>query len=316
MPILAGDIGGTNIRLATYASGVLTLVETTPNTGQQSVDDALDRYVSTHGPFEGIGLGVAGPLQSGVITMTNQSVRLEASALQARFGCSVRLVNDFHAQALAMPHLTPTDWVALGPHPAPKPGHYAVLGAGTGLGEALMVWTGATHVAVSGEGSHGRFAPKSDRELQVLQAFMKRWPGHVSVERVVSGAGIVDVYDVLRGDRPRPDAMAHEDAAAVVTQLGLDGACAIAVETLHLFVDTLADEAASLALKCNASTVFIAGGIPPRILPILQSRFRSAFENKGRYRSLMETMATLVVTHPQSGLLGAAHAWLEVGRSS
>ena len=315
MRILAGDIGGTNIRLATYASGALSAVETTSNTGQTSVDEALSRYFATHGPFDGIGLGVAGPLRGDVITMTNQAVRLDVESLTSRFECPVRLVNDFHAQAVAMPHLSAEDRVALGPHAEPIPGHYAVLGAGTGLGEAFLIWTGTAHVAVAGEGSHGRFAPKTPREFEVLTAFMKRWPDHVSVERVVSGAGMVDVYDVLRGDRPRPEAMEHEDPAAVITRLGREGTCPIAVETLHLFVDTLADEAASLALKCNASTVFIAGGIPPRILPVMEARFRKGFEQKGRYRGLMETMATFVVTHPQSGLLGAAQAWFERSES-
>ena len=158
MRILAGDIGGTNIRLATYASGALSAVETTSNTGQTSVDEALSRYFATHGPFDGIGLGVAGPLRGDVITMTNQAVRLDVESLTSRFECPVRLVNDFHAQAVAMPHLSAEDRVALGPHAEPIPGHYAVLGAGTGLGEAFLIWTGTAHVAVAGEGSHGRFA--------------------------------------------------------------------------------------------------------------------------------------------------------------
>ena len=174
-----------------------------------------------------------------------------------------------------------------------------------------MIWTGAGYIAVSGEGSHGRFAPKTPREHEVLLGLTKRWPDHVSVERVVSGAGLVNVYDVLRGHVARPEAMSSEDPAAVVTRLALEGRCPIASEVLNIFVDTLADEAASTALKCNASTVFIAGGIPPRILPILRARFRRSFENKGRYRRLMESVAAFVVTYPHSGLLGAGYAWHE-----
>ena len=196
----------------------------------------------------------------------------------------------------------------LGPSRPVKPGNWVVLGAGTGLGEAFLVWDGKRHIPVAGEGSHARFAPKNEQEVGVLNWLMQQWPDHVSVERVVSGPGIINVYDALRGDTPRHAEMRDGDPAVVITQHGLAGTCAHCVGALQIFVDTLADEAASMALKCNASTVFISGGIPPRIRPLMLERFRHAFDNKGRYRSAMENIGTYLVTSPDAGLIGAAEA--------
>ncbi len=140
---------------------------------------------------------------------------------------------------------------------------------------------------------------------------MKRWPNHVSVERVVSGPGLVNTYDVLRGDRPRHAQLSTMDPAAAITQLGLSGDCPVAVETLETFVDVMADEAASLALKCNATEVYLSGGIPPRISPLFHARFRASFENKGRYNEMMRGIPVRLITETNMGLLGAGYGMEE-----
>ena len=172
--------------------------------------------------------------------------------------------------------------------------------------------TACNFFAVAGEGSHARFGPKDERQIEVLMGLLERWPDHVSVERVVSGPGILNVYDVLRGEAERHPSLANDDPSAAITELALSKECPVAVETIHMFVDVLADEAASLALKCAAGTVFVSGGIPPRILPIIQERFHEAFHNKGRYRSFMQEIPIRVVTEPYLGLIGAGIAGEEL----
>ncbi len=249
-------------------------------------------------------IGVAGPVFDGRVHMTNLGWDLDARAVSAAAGCPVRLVNDFHAQAMAMPRIS--EWVSIGPEGTPDPaGAIAVLGPGTGLGEAILVPGPRGWIAVPGEGAHARFAPQDEREVELLRHFWRRWPDHVSVERVVSGQGLVDVYDFLRGDAPRHPDMARHDPAAVVSRLGLSGECARCAEALRIFVRTFADEAANVALQCNAAVVYLSGGISPRILPALRRHFPAAFRNKGRYGAWLATVPLRVVTHPDPGLLGA-----------
>jgi len=304
MRYLVGDIGGTNSRLAVYQDGELHHVHSQRNEGLSDPVKAYGDYARQFGPMDGACFGVAGPPIDGSVLMTNLGWTLRETTLAEELGCPVRLINDFHAQALAMPELPREHLVPLGNPPPIDQGHMAVIGAGTGLGEALLAWNGTDYTVVSGEGSHGRFAPKNPREIELLMALVKRWPDHVSVERVVSGPGLINVYDALRGDVPRHPKMSTEDPAAVITREGLNGD-PLCAEILDIFVATLADEAASLALKCNATSVFISGGIPPRIMPLIEADFRRHFENKGRYRKNLERASLFVVKYGNTGLLGA-----------
>jgi glucokinase len=312
MKILVGDIGGTNTRLARFdGQRVLGLVSY-KNADLEDLIQAVDAYRARHGDFDVACFGIAGPVIDQAVKMTNLGWQIRRDALVRALECPVRLVNDFHAQAYAAPHLTTEQLEPLDEIPRSTVGHIALIGSGTGLGEALCIWNGTTYFPVAGEGGHSRFGPRDDRELQVLLGLRQKWPGHVSVERVASGPGILNVYDALRGDTPRHKALGMGDPSAAITGLALSKACEIAVATLEIFVDVLADESASLAMKCNASLVLVSGGIPPKILPILRERFRAAFEEKGRYRSLIEAMPVRVVVEPDFGLLGAGYAALEM----
>ena len=264
MKILVGDIGGTNTRLATFDGDQVRSISSTRNAQIDDLESYALSYAAEHGPFDGACFGVAGPIVDGSVQMTNLGWKIEQSNLSCALKIPVHLVNDFHAQAHAAPHLTNSQLMALDDLEAPEQTHIALIGAGTGLGEAMCLWTGDGYFAVAGEGSHSRFGPGDDRQLEVLLGLRKRWPDHVSIERVVSGPGILNVYDVLRGENQRHPALDAPDPSAAITELAMTDECPIAVETLKVFVEVLADEAASLALKCNAGTVLVSGGIAPR----------------------------------------------------
>ena len=183
-----------------------------------------------------------------------------------------------------------------------------MIGAGTGLGEAILIRHHDDWVVIPGEGGHKRFAPKNEREIDLLRALQARWPEHVSVERVVSGPGLVNTYEALRGDLLKHPRMASEDAAAVISDEALHGRCSLCEEVLDIFVDTLADEAANLVLQSRADCLYVSGGIPNKVYPRLLSRFRYGFEAKGRYRSLLEKTEIRVVSRPDVALEGAAFA--------
>ena len=300
MRYLIGDIGGTNIRLALYDGDVrLAQAHTTTESG---VAAAIRGVVEGHGPVDAGCLAVAGPVVGDRAVLTNVGVELRAETLRAELGFNVQLINDFHAQALAVTALGPADRHALlAPNAAIHPGDcVAIVGPGTGLGEALLVPDGQGGVRViAGEGGHKRFAPRGAVARGLLEVLTVRHGAHVSVERVLSGPGLVDICRFLAPDAPD----AASDPAWITAQ-ALSGRadCRAAV---HLFIDALADEAANLALQCNAGAVYIGGGIAPRILPLLTPRFRAAFEDKGRSRAWLSTVPVYVITHPDPGLLGA-----------
>ena len=248
-------------------------------------------------PFDAACLGVAGPVRRGRAPMMNYPWVIDQIELEQITRSPVRLINDFHAQSLAILHLEESDIERLDDIPDGEPDAIVVLGPGTGFGEAFLTRTKAGWHVVAGEGSHGRFAPQSERHVELWRHLTTRWPEHVSVERIVSGPGIENVYDFVTQGLPVDPRIGHTHRAANITELALSGACAHCVETIEIFVDVFADEAATMVLKCNADQVYLGGGIPPRILPFIRERFRKTFENKGRYRQMQEKVSIRVVLH-------------------
>ncbi len=305
--LLVGDIGGTNARLALLRGGEVLREERSPCARWRTLAPMLTDFLARGDVRpDAACIAVAGPVRGGRVPMTNLGWVLETEVVARAAGCPLRLVNDFHAQAIAMPRLTPEEYLTLCPGERDDTAPIAVLGAGTGLGEAIVAPDGrGGWLAVPGEGAHGRFAPRDERDLALLRALWQRWPDHVSVERVVSGPGLVNVYDHLRGDAPRHPEMETEDAAAVVVRRGLAGTCSACVATLEIFAGTYGEEAATLALKCNAGVVYLTGGVTPRVRPVLETHFRPAFVGKGRYGPWLETVPVRLVTHPDPGLMGA-----------
>lgn len=307
MRCLLADIGGTNIRLAIYAES--NCIERIDAATSDGVVALIRAFLAAHPGVERACLAVAGPVIDGRAYLTNVGIELDAAALSVELGMPVRVINDFHAQALAVLALGADDLHALpGSKSAPHPGAcQVVIGAGTGLGEALLVPDGQGGLrVVPGEGGHKRFAPRDAQAVRLLETLTTRFGAHISVERVVSGPGIASIYAHLAGvGSADPADPADPVDPADVTARALAGDCPRSRLAIEIFVDALADEAANLALQCNAGAVYIGGGIAPRLLPLLTPRFRAAFEDKGRARGWLQTVPVFVIIHPDAGLIGA-----------
>jgi glucokinase len=253
---------------------------------------------------------------------TNLPWVIDGRGLGRRLGIPrVTLVNDFYAAALGVTAVGPDFLVSLGGSPPTPRGPVAVVGAGTGLGEAFLVWSAAEnrYQVISSEGGHTDFAARTPIEIALLAHLTAKY-GRVSNERVLSGQGLVDIFTFLSLDpacQPlvRPDTIAAlgthavtQDPAAVISERGLSGRDPICEMSLALFCSVLGAVAGNLGLTVLATGgVFVAGGIAPRILAYLQKgSFREAFERKGRLHPLVARLPSFVVTHPQPGLLGAA----------
>ncbi|HYV65523.1 MAG TPA: glucokinase [Myxococcales bacterium] len=329
MEVLAGDVGGTKTLLAIAEVGEAKgSVEGPPivlgesrrydsrkHPGLASICHAfaaeLGRPLPAHAGF-----GVAGPVSGGRSHTTNLPWVLEENDLRSALGLgSIRLVNDFHALAMGIGSVSPGDLVPLNEGVAEPTGPWALIGAGTGLGEAIAVLSGdGRREVLPSEGGHASFAPCDEAQIGILRFLWRRYP-HVSWERVVSGQGLVNVTEALSdsmGARlPQNVAEAIQnrrgDAPAEITQAARSGdtLCRRALET---FCSLYGAEAGNLALKSLATGgVYVAGGIGPKILPELQDgRFRSAFLAKGRMRSLLEAIPVHVVLDPNATVLGAA----------
>jgi len=344
MIVLAGDIGGTNARLALFEVRVARAGEpprltqlferTTPSKSESSLDDIAEAFlraaeVETKGRvakgkgIEAACLGVAGPIENNRHHLTNLPWIVDGRSLASRLGIPrVTLVNDFVAAAHGVTVLGPGDLVAVGNGTPVARAPIAVLGAGTGLGAAFLLWSGAAnrYEVVPSESGHADFAPRTPLEAGLLQYLTSKY-GRVSCERVLSGNGLVDVFGFLSQEPAcrsliRPDTSAalaaggpaNRDAAAEISKRGLAATDPICEMSLALFCAVMGAVAGNLGLAILATGgVFVAGGIAPRILPYLQrGGFREAFERKGRLHTLVEGMPTFVVTHPEPGLLGAA----------
>ena len=319
--IVAGDIGGTNARLATFdvQAGRLLLVKeiTYPSRSEPDLETIVRRFVQEARPSAtAAALGVAGPVKDGRIETPNLPWVVDSRRLAAILSVpNVTLLNDLKANAYGLRHLGPTDFAILqaGAHDAV--GNQAILSAGTGLGCAGLYWDGQRHRPFATEGGHGDFAPRNHTEAELMEDIAKE-KGRVSSERILSGNGLVRVYRFLRARSgvPEPPALAErfekEDPAAVVSRTGLNGQDPICAQALEMFVSAYGAEAGNVALGMLATGgVFLGGGIAPKNLPAFQREgtFMKAFLDKGRMRPLLETIPVLVVLNDRAALWGAAH---------
>lgn len=313
--LLIGDIGGTNARFAlatTDSPGFHSLLELECR-DFPSADDAIRHYLhdTDAGEPDAVCLAAAGPVIDDAVNITNNHWEISVAAIKAGFGTrAVRLLNDFGAIAYSIPFLEQDNSIAIGPYEdygLPEGDfNVAILGPGTGLGIAGLCRRGKLLVPVTGEGGHVGFSPETGLQIEVLKVLSKKFD-RVSTERLVAGSGLPDVYGalaVIRGASPAPLSAAEIFAQADSNK--------VAAETVELFFEMLGQVAGDLALTLGAlDGVFVAGGIAKRYPEILErSRFRSAFESKGRYRPVLECIATRLITHEQPGLLGAAYSVL------
>ena len=316
--ILGGDIGGTHTRLALfgddgrYAAGGAK--HEYPSREHASLDVIVRRFASETGVRPAAAcFGVAGPVRNGRCVATNLPWIVDAAALGREFGTRTWVINDLEATAWGLGALGADELVELAPGAAGAVGNGAVVAAGTGLGEAGLYWDGRQHQPFATEGGHASFAPTDDVEAELLRWLQGRFGQHVSWERVVSGPGLVSLYEFLRdtgrGEEPTwlAEAIRTGDPGAAIAAAALDGRSPLAAEALHRFVSFYGRETANFALKVMATGgVYLGGGIAPRILPKLRDgTFLAGFLDKGRMRPLLEAMPVRVVLNDGTGLLGA-----------
>ena len=317
--VLSGDIGGTKTRIALMQAtptSVHTIAEETyPSADHPSLESILRQFLGSHPARCDIaGFGVAGPVRDGHATTTNLPWAIDSAQLAEQLALPrVVLLNDLEATAWGIPVLGSDDFAELNPGASDGHGNAAVIAAGTGLGEAGLAWDGDRHRPWGSEGGHASFSPCSPLESALLDHLRQRYD-HVSWERVLSGPGLVNVFDFLRAHRgiQPPDwllqQMTDGDAAAAISKAGLAQRDPLCVEALGVFVQLYASEAANLALKVMAhGGVYLGGGIAPKILDALRAPgFMQAFTGKGRMADLLRKMPVRVILNDRTALYGPA----------
>jgi glucokinase len=270
-----------------------------------------ERYISgsPRRRIAAAGFGVAGPVMGRGVRITNLSWGLDADTLERQLGTRhIVLLNDLEATGYSLACLTPQDVCTLNEGTPVPQAAQALLAAGTGLGEAILNWNGGRYIVSASEGGHCDFAPRTEREIELLR-YLKTMHPYVSFELVVSGRGFLVLHEFLNKSVRHPSFdEPGADPAPEITHLGLEGKCPVCVETLDLFVTLYGAEAGNLALKSLArGGVFVAGGIAPKILPKMQSgAFFRAFCEKERFQELLSHVPIRVVLNEEAPLLGAA----------
>ncbi|MEQ1558123.1 MAG: glucokinase [Methyloglobulus sp.] len=319
--MLAGDIGGTKTvleLLTREADGSTASIkeQTFASHEFSQFDDILDKFLPPGHKVSSACIGIAGPVVNQRCQMTNLSWLLDAEKLKNKLGTGrVKLLNDLEAMAIGMLHLPEHELVELNPNAETQAGNIAVIAAGTGLGEAILYWDGSKHHPMATEGGHCDFAPQNAQQDKLLVYLRKIYPDHVSCERLISGIGFSHLYDFLcnEGFAPPcadvPDINSDIDRNAIISHLGVSGADPLCAEAVRLFVELYGAEAGNLVLKSLAlGGVFIGGGIAPKILPVMTSGgFLQAFNAKGRYLPLLDTVSIKLSLNQRTPLMGAIH---------
>lgn len=317
--VLAGDIGGTKTSLAFFAKNEGRLlpmdVESYPSQEATNLESIVKRFLATHDTsVSSACFGIAGPVVKGRCRTTNLPWEVSEARLERAFGWErVRLVNDLAATAMSLPLLNRRDLFTLNRGRPQEGGNVALVAPGTGLGQGLVFFCQGKAMPLPSEGGHVDFAPTDELEVE-LWRYLKQKLGHVSVERVVSGPGLANIYAWLRdsGRHPEPEwlkeRLLEEDPAKAISECGLTEKHPLCVDALRTFVSVLGAVAGNLVLTgLSTAGVYLGGGIPPKILPALKTgAFMKAFADKGRFRGLLEKIPVRVIMNEQAALLGAA----------
>lgn len=319
--ILAGDIGGTKVNLGLFEVGAGRLQPvregTYPSHNYARLQDLVKEFLTSAGgpAIERACFGIAGPVRNGQVQVTNLPWKVEAAELagELKLGAAF-LINDLEANGYGLAELPATDFCVLNEGELGATGNGAIISAGTGLGEAGLYWDGAKLHPFACEGGHTDFAPLTTLDAELFDYLEEKF-GRVSFERVLSGAGLVNIYNFLRdtkrGDEPASlaQAMTQSNPAAVITAAGTNGQSSRCAQALDMFVSYYGAEAGNLGLKMMATGgVYLGGGIAPKILARLQAGdFMKAFLNKAPMQSLMSAMPVRVILNPGAALLGSAH---------
>jgi len=317
---LVGDIGGTHTRLALVGPTGRTVREQEfASRKVASLETAVLTFLGSITPrprVHSAALAIAGPVVNGRCVTTNLPWIVDARTIARKAKIKrVTLLNDLVALALGAVRVPRAKLRAINGSALPKKGagNVAVIAAGTGLGEAMLLWDGSRFVPNATEGGHADFSPNDDVEVELLRFLRSRF-GHVSWERILSGNGLGNIYDFftqgqgMREPSERAAAIAGAaDRNAEISRLGLSGESPPAARALDLFARLYGAEAGNLALKTMAlGGVYVCGAIAAHTMPVLsRGAFEQAFRAKGRFERLMETIPVVVVLDDQVGLAGS-----------
>jgi glucokinase len=317
MLLLAGDVGGTKTALALVRDRAIIERQVYPSAEFPSLEVMLREFLGPRSKdILRACFGVAGPVIEDKVRTTNVRWGVDARSLERALGVPrVRLVNDFQALVAGIMTLPASNFAALNDSPSDPRGPWALIGAGTGLGEAVVIRTASGLEVIPSEGGHTDFGPRNELEIELLRFLLKRHK-RVSYERIVSGPGLVALYDFVRARSPELESAVVRDEIArspgsvpsILSRHGIADDDPLCKQALSLFVSAYGAEAGNLALKtASRGGVYIAGGIAPKILPtLLDGTFLASFREKGRLSPMLENMAVKVVLNPDAGLLGAA----------
>ncbi len=324
MNILAGDIGGTKTNLA-----IATIKETRtllqyegsfPSKNHPNLEDLIRLFLENaanegHKTPNYACFGVAGPVREGIVQVTNLPWTVSAERLKEHLHFTeVHLLNDLEANAHGIRTLQSDEILSINPRADfSQRGNQALIAAGTGLGEAGLVWDGNRHIPFATEGGHASYAP-NDSTGDELLAFLRKERGHVSWERVLSGLGIQNLYRFFRSRSGIPEpqwltaALSKSDFGATISHAALSGTDLVCTEAIDYFVKNYGAEAGNLGLKMlSVGGMYIGGGIAPKLLQKIQGGgFLSAFCHKGRLSPVLETMPVYVILNAKTALQGAA----------
>jgi len=316
MEVLAADIGGTNARLAIVKGRHILYKKVYPCRDFKEPIDVFKKFIEDYGkalPDFGC-IAVAGRVENNRVRMVNRDWIIDGDKLASLLGLKgLYVANDFQAAAMGVSILSDKDLIFLGGQKPPLEHHpKAVLGPGTGLGEAILVPYATGYEVLPTEGGHVDFAPTDELQIGLLR-YLSRFFSHVSIERILSGPGIVWIFKYFcekEGVSPVDsfkEILDTPKGPPAISNAALNNQDETCVKTLSLFCKILGQEAGNLALKClSQGGVYIAGGIAPQIHTFLEkSEFRPAFEEKGRLKDFLQKVPTYLVTNTEVGILGA-----------
>lgn len=326
--ILAGDVGGTKCNLALFQEqdGKLTPVfkqrfRSKDFAQFDLIAKEFARQAASHLAGEKIlaaGFGIAGPVINNRVRATNLPWTIDAAVLADELGVKhIALLNDLGAWGHSIEYLDPKQFLVLNEGKPEPGGTRALLAAGTGLGESLLVWNGKRYQVVPSEGGHSDFAPHTEQQIELLRFMKRRYP-QVSWELILSGRGFRTLHEFLSGTVKHatfddPDA----DPAPEITKNGLAKTCPVCVETLDLWTDIYGAEAGNLALKVLAlGGVYVAGGIAVKILEKMKDgKFFQSFKDKWHFENLLKNMPVSIILDENAPQLGAAYEALRLVKS-
>ncbi len=316
--VLAGDVGGTKTRFGLFlidgSGSRLLLSQTYLSKDFDELESVMEDFLPAGERLSAAAFGVAGPVVAGEVKATNLPWKVSERALKKYLSLgAVSLMNDLVANARGIEVLRPGDFLTLNRGRRIE-GNRALLSAGTGLGSAVLFWDGARHVPSPSEGGHADFGPRDRLEIGLLHFLLEQY-GHVSYERVLSGAGLFSAYRFLRGSGAYGKEPAWltqrlklEDPAAAITEAARLGKSKVCEATLELFVSLYGAAAGNLALQVMATGgVFLGGGMAPKLnWKLREGAFMRAFTNKGRLSPIVARIPVKVIMNDQAALFGAA----------